>query len=205
MKAIKKNKKHNTTLIVALAVITALFTAYASARAVSKCSKPKVTFPKTCAGLNTSASVEGNPFVYTNPEASCDLGLELPGLPSLGFGLGDLNFCKIAKSLTGELVAGINKDMQDSVDGAMSKIGLEKDNDFALDLTDRAIEGLKRADEAERAALEGGSGGGGEETTTIGGVKKPKYNEYGQLNAMRGTKECPSNPFDRRECGFEEE
>lgn len=44
------------------------------------------------------------PFAYNNPNADCDLGLSLPGLPNFGLNIGDLNACDIARSLTSRTI-----------------------------------------------------------------------------------------------------
>lgn len=186
MVSIMRIKIHTALALVLLPILVSSQSVVA--RTVSTCNKPKLTIPTTCAGLNTSASVEGNPFIYVNPEASCDLGLELPGLPSLGLDIGSLNFCEIAQSLTGDLVNELNQSMQNAVDGALEDVGLSQDMEFATDLQDMAMD-----------ALQGGrnnSSGGGSTPTNY-------YNEYGQDKRKRGTPECPSMYFDRRECGFD--
>ncbi len=43
-------------------------------------------------------------FIYENPNAQCDLGLELPGLPSFGLDVGSLDSCAIAKSITSKTI-----------------------------------------------------------------------------------------------------
>lgn len=73
------------------------------------------TIQRHCVGLNQDATLEGNPFVYTNPDAGCDLGLSMPGLPSIG-GIGfDMDSCQILQAVTGSLVNDINSQLRDAV------------------------------------------------------------------------------------------
>lgn len=160
-----------------------------NARAISTCNKPKLAIATDCVGLNTSASVEGNPFIYTNPEASCDLGLELPGLPSLGFDLGSLDFCAIAESLTSDLVNDINTGMQEAVNGALEEVGLSQDMEFSADLQEMAMDALEGAQDSNNGDADADT-------------DESQINAFGQDTSLRGTPDCPSLYFDRRECGF---
>lgn len=86
------------------------------------CQAKKDAMPKIeqyCAGLNTNVTLDGNPFVYTNPDAGCDLGLSLPGLPNFGAKEFGVDSCKILKAVTGDLVRDINSDFQDAVDSTL--------------------------------------------------------------------------------------
>lgn len=69
------------------------------------------------------AQKENNPFIYVNPDGGCDLGLELPGLPSFGAGLGDgLDLCALAKTITGPMVKDVNKVVKDAKDRVVDDI-----------------------------------------------------------------------------------
>ena len=75
-----------------------------------------------CAGINTQA--QGNsPFIYVNPDGGCDLGLQLPGLPSFGAGLGNgLDMCALAKTVTGGMVNQANSAMQGAMNTTIGTI-----------------------------------------------------------------------------------
>lgn len=78
--------------------------------------------PNVCAQLDTSTTLDNNPHAYTNPQATCDLNLDLPGLPSFdgfGFSMDTPDACGI-----------VNKIIGDSVTGAVSKY-----EDFSNQLT----------------------------------------------------------------------
>lgn len=63
-----------------------------------------------------------SPFVYVNPDGGCDLGLELPGLPSFGGSLGSFDMCGLAKTITGGMVNQANGVMRDSMNTAIGGI-----------------------------------------------------------------------------------
>jgi len=102
------------------------------------CDDRKKALPKIaqhCTNLNQNISLEGNPFVYTNPDAGCDLGLSLPGLPSFGdIGFG-LDSCKILRAVTGDLVKEINSGFQQAVDDSLGDVADEY-NDIDIDPQD---------------------------------------------------------------------
>ncbi|WP_274643873.1 hypothetical protein [Pseudomonas serbica] len=81
-----------------------------------------------CVNLNREPSLVNNPFVYTNPDAQCDLGLALPGLPGFGIGGGGFNMCSIAKAITGTMVNEVNQGMQTAANAAVSAV-----DDIAVD------------------------------------------------------------------------
>lgn len=81
---------------------------------------PKI--PTYCGGLDREVSLEGNPFVYSNPDGGCDLGLNLPGLPSFGFDIPSIDSCKILQMVTGELVGEVNATLRDAINKSLDEI-----------------------------------------------------------------------------------
>lgn len=106
--------------VVTLAAAALLPLMAATAHA-GKCGNYLPKIPDNCSGLDTSVSLEGNPFVYTNPDASCDLGFSLPGLPNFGLSMGSIGSCEILKKVTGEFVSKINREMRDAMDQAVKE------------------------------------------------------------------------------------
>jgi hypothetical protein len=85
--------------------------------------------------IDTTVSLDKSPYVYKNPDAGCDLGLSMPGLPNFGFGLEGIDSCKILKMVTGDLVKSVNKGMRDTVDKAVdSASGGKGDFNYDIDL-----------------------------------------------------------------------
>lgn len=75
-----------------------------------------------CADINTSPQ-DNSPFVYVNPDGGCDLGLQLPGLPTFGMSLGNgLDMCALAKTVTGGMVNQANSAMQGAMNTAIGTI-----------------------------------------------------------------------------------
>lgn len=75
-----------------------------------------------CVNLDLGTSLDNNPFIYTNPDAGCDLGLQLPGLPDFGISAGGINACSIAKAITGPMVDKVNQAMRAQVNSVVSSI-----------------------------------------------------------------------------------
>lgn len=97
---------------------------------------------QVCNQLDLSLNIETSPFIYTDPEASCDLGFQMPGLPDFNLGFQGLDSCKLLKSVTGELVNQVNKEMRDVVNGGLKSVGLE-DGDLDLDFGDLVIDEIE--------------------------------------------------------------
>lgn len=75
-----------------------------------------------CAGINTQ-NPENSPYIYVNPDGGCDLGLQLPGLPTLGASFGEgLDMCKLARTVVGGMVSDANSAMQESMNTAIGTI-----------------------------------------------------------------------------------
>jgi hypothetical protein len=74
-----------------------------------------------CADLDMGPK-SNSPFVYVNPDGGCDLGLQLPGLPSFGGSLGSFDMCGLAKTITGGMVNQANGVMRDSMNTAIGGI-----------------------------------------------------------------------------------
>lgn len=105
-----------------------------------------------CSQMDTSVNVEDSPYLYKSPDAGCDLGLSLPGLPNFGsVGLEGIDSCRILKSVTGDFVKEVNRELQDAIDVA-SPISEDQD----IDLNDALEERI----EAARSEESGRSGGG---------------------------------------------
>ena len=102
-----------------------------------------------CDQLDFGTDLTNNPFVYTNPDAGCDMGFSLPGLPSIGGSLTGLDSCKMLKSVTGDAVRAMNDSMQGAVDDILGgDIGVDVDlsdhvgNTFGDDRVDGGTQGF---------------------------------------------------------------
>jgi len=103
--------------------------------------------------LSLEVDLDGNPLLYDNPDAGCDLGFSMPGLPDIGLGLDGINACELLKSVTGDMVKAVNKEMQDTVDQAIVDItGVEDlDFEFEMDLEDVAADEINKELESSGA------------------------------------------------------
>jgi hypothetical protein len=117
-----------STLLFGSVMFTTLALASATASA-GMCEEAKAKLARVygalgnhCVNLNKNPSLVNNPFVYTNPDAQCDLGLSLPGLPGFGLGGGGMNMCSIAKAITGTMVNEVNQGMQTAATQAVSAV-----------------------------------------------------------------------------------
>lgn len=70
----------------------------------------------------TMEQAANTPFGYKSPDAGCDLGLSMPGLPSFGMNIGGLDSCKILQAVTGDMVDQANDAMQGGLDTALENI-----------------------------------------------------------------------------------
>lgn len=77
---------------------------------------------KSCVGISNTATLDNNPFVYTNPDGGCDLGLSLPGLPSFGGLGGSLDSCAIVKMVTSSTVNKANATIRDAMNKSVDTI-----------------------------------------------------------------------------------
>lgn len=94
---------------------------------------------QVCNQLDLSVNIEASPFLYTDPEASCDLGFQMPGLPDFNLGFDGIDSCSLLKAVTGELVNQINTEMRDAVTGAIDGVGLDSGGDIDIDFGDIVI------------------------------------------------------------------
>lgn len=95
----------------------------------------------TCNEMDTSVSVENSPYLYKSPDSGCDLGLSLPGLPNLGsLGLDGIDSCRILKSVTGDFVKEVNRELQDAMD-----VAAPISEDQNIDLNDTIEERIEAA------------------------------------------------------------
>jgi hypothetical protein len=76
----------------------------------------------SCVGVNTEASLENNPFVYTNRDGGCPSGLQLPGLPDFGSITGGIDACSIMKAVTSEMVGRVNSTIRTGMNETVSAI-----------------------------------------------------------------------------------
>lgn len=75
-----------------------------------------------CAGVDTGVKAN-SPFIYVNPDAGCDIGLQMPGLPTFGAKVGDgLNLCNLAKTVFGGMVDAVNTEARNKMDQAVGTI-----------------------------------------------------------------------------------
>lgn len=188
-------------LLTFTAITTMLFfasTHQADGRTVSTCNTQTLEIEVSCNGLDTSNDMDDNPFIYINLEASCDLDLDLPGLPSMFDGLlggdFDVNLCSAFQSVTDELVDSINDELDDAMNRAMDDVASQQDRAFADELEQMALDALNNP-----GGGSGGSGGSGGGRTGGGGTDR--YNEYGQDRQLRGSSGCSLRNWDRRLCG----
>jgi hypothetical protein len=91
------------------------------------CGKSLPEIPTNCSDLNKSVTTN-NPFNYTNPNASCNLDLSMPGMPSFGANLsGGSSSCDLvqgyASSTVGSLLSKAN-DILSSADVSISEEGV---------------------------------------------------------------------------------
>lgn len=89
---------------------------------------------RVCQRLDLTVNITDSPLIYTDPDASCDLGFKMPGLPDFNIGLNGLDSCKILKSITSDTVDAFNSGLQDAVDEGLSAVG--GNNDVIIDIGD---------------------------------------------------------------------
>ena len=70
-----------------------------------------------CEQIDLTNNIEDNPYAFKSEDVTCDLGLEMPGLPSFGGLKFDLDSCSLLKMVTGDMVDAANTAMRDKVDG----------------------------------------------------------------------------------------
>ena len=63
-----------------------------------------------------------SPYGYKSPDAGCDLGLSMPGLPGFGFNLDGIDSCKILKAVTGDMVDKANSEMQNGLNAGLEAV-----------------------------------------------------------------------------------
>jgi hypothetical protein len=97
---------------------------------------------QVCNQLDLTLNIESSPFIYTDPEASCDLGFQMPGLPDFNLGFQGLDSCKLLQSVTGELVNQVNQEMRDVVNDGLESVGLE-DGELDIDFGDLVIDEIE--------------------------------------------------------------
>lgn len=92
--------------------------------------------PDVCGNINTNPDPSNSKYMYKNPDGGCDIGLELPGLPSFGGSFSGISSCQIVKAVTGDMVDRVNDTVNGAWDGAVNmakdkirqKTGLDADN-----------------------------------------------------------------------------
>lgn len=63
--------------------------------------------PNVCSQLNTSPDLANNPYAYENPQASCDLGASMKGLPDwtgVGFNSDGVDACGVLDMVAGDKI-----------------------------------------------------------------------------------------------------
>lgn len=125
--------------------------------------------PDDCSKIDSRVSLDGNPFVYRNPDASCDLGFSFPGLPAFGMDISGLDSCQILRSVTDDLVNQINDGMQTAIDDAVDET-TGGDTQYDFDLNEEITTGGGGGNKAggNRAGNSNGSGGRSGATTAGG-------------------------------------
>lgn len=92
--------------------------------------------PNVCGNINTNPDPSNSKYMYENPDGGCDIGLEMPGLPSFGGSISGINSCQIVKAVTGDMVDKVNDTVNGAWNGALdaaknkikSETGLDADN-----------------------------------------------------------------------------
>lgn len=113
--------------------------------------------PNTCANINTNPDPSSSKFAYENPDGGCDIGLDMPGLPSFGGSITGFDACQIVKAVTGDMVDKVNDTVNDAWDGAinaakgkiMEQTGLDVDN-LNFNMNNIAIDAIN-GDDATRS------------------------------------------------------
>lgn len=95
---------------------------------------------QVCEQLDLNVNVKAGPFFYTDPNASCDLGFQMPGLPDFNLGFDGLDSCKLLKAVTGELVDKLNSQVKDALDKGLEGAGVEDGTDIDIDFGDIVID-----------------------------------------------------------------
>lgn len=88
-----------------------------------------------CVGITNSPSLDNNPFIYTNPDGGCDLGLSLPGLPSFGGSIGSIDSCSIVKMITGSTVQKVNSTIRDAMNESVTAINQASQDTIGTNVT----------------------------------------------------------------------
>lgn len=89
----------------------------------------------SCVGITNTPSLDNNPFIYTNPDGGCDLGLSLPGLPSFGGSLGSLDSCSIVKMVTSDTVSKVNSTIRDAMNTSVNTINQTAQDTIGTNVT----------------------------------------------------------------------
>lgn len=120
--------KYNTALLLGM-LLTLPF--IGSANAASFCKDKASDFfdklaSNVCDQIDTKPltmeQAANSPYGYKSPDAGCDLGLSMPGLPGFGFGMDGLDSCKILKAVTGDMVDKANTEMQNGLDAGLEAV-----------------------------------------------------------------------------------
>lgn len=106
---------------------------------VKKAQKLKIA--NVCSQVDLENRPEESDKYYKNPDQECDLGLSMPGLPNIGFGLDGFDSCEMLKAVTGPMVKEANKEMKLIVKDAVDAVGGE--TEIEIDLTDIAVDSIE--------------------------------------------------------------
>ncbi|AXH59458.1 hypothetical protein [Pseudomonas amygdali] len=93
----------------------------------------------SCVGITNTPSLDNNPFIYTNPDGGCDLGLSLPGLPSFGGSLGSLDSCSIVKMVTSDTVSKVNSTIRDAMNTSVNTINQTAQDTIGTNVTGGSV------------------------------------------------------------------
>jgi hypothetical protein len=99
-----------------------------------------IKIANVCSQVDLENRPEESDKYYKNKDQECDLGLSMPGLPNIGFGLDGFDSCAILKAVTGPMVKAANKEMKLIVQDAVDAVG--GDTDIEIDLTDIAVDDI---------------------------------------------------------------
>jgi hypothetical protein len=87
-----------------------------------------------CEQLDLDPTIEGSKKKVANPDAGCDLGMSLPGLPNFNApGLGMFDSCKVVQAITNETAEMINSEAQALFDAVEDEVNQALNQDLDLE------------------------------------------------------------------------
>ena len=93
----------------------------------------------SCVGITNTPSLDNNPFIYTNPDGGCDIGLDLPGLPSFGGSLGSIDSCQVIKMVTSKAVNAANTEIRNAMNTSVNTINQAAQDTIGTSVTGGSV------------------------------------------------------------------